>query len=243
MGFNNLGAAALADRLAAAGVARGNQAAGIPIGISIGKTKITPLAEAAEDYLTSLRRARAVRRLRRDQRLQPEHPRPAFAAGRGRARELLRRPGRRGLAHSPPGAARCRSSSSWPPISTDERAGGGCSTSAPTPAPRASSPPTPPWRATAWLAADQPRAAEAGGLSGAPLTARAREVVAFLRRADHAADHRGRRHHQPPTTARRCSTPAPACCRSTPASSSTDRRSSPISTGRTTPTERVRRPR
>ena len=28
---------------------------GIPLGISIGKSKITPLAEVAEDYLTSLR--------------------------------------------------------------------------------------------------------------------------------------------------------------------------------------------
>jgi dihydroorotate dehydrogenase len=55
MGFNNAGAAALADRLAAAGVARGNRAVGIPVGVSIGKTKTTPLAEAAEDYLTSLR--------------------------------------------------------------------------------------------------------------------------------------------------------------------------------------------
>jgi dihydroorotate dehydrogenase len=55
MGFNNHGAAALADRLAAAGVLRGNGAVGIPVGISIGKTKITPLAEAADDYLTSLR--------------------------------------------------------------------------------------------------------------------------------------------------------------------------------------------
>ena len=55
MGFNNRAAAALAERLAAAGVARGNRAVGIPLGISIGKTKITPLAEAAEDYLTSLR--------------------------------------------------------------------------------------------------------------------------------------------------------------------------------------------
>ncbi len=55
MGFNNDGAQALADRLAAAGVARGNQAAGIPLGISIGKSKATPLAEAAEDYLVSLR--------------------------------------------------------------------------------------------------------------------------------------------------------------------------------------------
>jgi dihydroorotate dehydrogenase len=55
MGFNNAGATALADRLAAAGVARGNRAVGIPVGVSIGKTKTTPLATAAEDYLTSLR--------------------------------------------------------------------------------------------------------------------------------------------------------------------------------------------
>jgi dihydroorotate dehydrogenase len=54
MGFNNAGAAALADRLAAAGVRRGNGAVGMPVGVSIGKTKVTPLAEAAEDYLTSL---------------------------------------------------------------------------------------------------------------------------------------------------------------------------------------------
>ena len=46
MGFNNAGAAALAARLAAAGVRRGNRAVGIPLGISIGKTKTTPLAEA-----------------------------------------------------------------------------------------------------------------------------------------------------------------------------------------------------
>jgi dihydroorotate dehydrogenase len=55
MGFNNSGAQALADRLAAVGVSRGNMAVGIPIGISIGKTKTVPLAEATEDYLTSLR--------------------------------------------------------------------------------------------------------------------------------------------------------------------------------------------
>jgi dihydroorotate dehydrogenase len=55
MGFNNLGATALADRLAAAGVSRGNLAVSIPIGISIGKSRQVPLAEAAEDYLASLR--------------------------------------------------------------------------------------------------------------------------------------------------------------------------------------------
>lgn len=55
MGFNNHGAAALADRLAAVGIRRGNGAVGIPLGISIGKTKTTPLEQAAADYLTSLR--------------------------------------------------------------------------------------------------------------------------------------------------------------------------------------------
>ncbi|GAA3630525.1 quinone-dependent dihydroorotate dehydrogenase [Microlunatus ginsengisoli] len=53
MGFNNAGAEALARRLAAAGIRRGNNAAGIPLGISIGKTKITPVEDAVEDYLAS----------------------------------------------------------------------------------------------------------------------------------------------------------------------------------------------
>ena len=55
MGFNNLGAQSLAARLAAAGVSRGNLAVGIPIGISIGKTKEVPLADAVGDYVASLR--------------------------------------------------------------------------------------------------------------------------------------------------------------------------------------------
>ncbi len=55
MGFNNAGAAALADRLRLAGVLRGNGAVGMPVGVSIGKTKTTPLAAATEDYLTSFR--------------------------------------------------------------------------------------------------------------------------------------------------------------------------------------------
>jgi dihydroorotate dehydrogenase len=50
MGFNNLGSAALAERLSAYGDL------GYPLGISIGKSKVTPLEEAVEDYVTSLRR-------------------------------------------------------------------------------------------------------------------------------------------------------------------------------------------
>ncbi len=53
MGFNNEGAAVLAKRLGAAGIRRGNNAPGIPLGISIGKSKITPVEAAVDDYLAS----------------------------------------------------------------------------------------------------------------------------------------------------------------------------------------------
>jgi dihydroorotate dehydrogenase len=49
MGFNNDGAAALATRLAAL------RPLGVPLGVSLGKSKVVPLADAVEDYLTSLR--------------------------------------------------------------------------------------------------------------------------------------------------------------------------------------------
>jgi dihydroorotate dehydrogenase len=49
MGFNNLGADGLAARLAALGPLP------YPVGISLGKSKVTPLDRAVEDYLDSLR--------------------------------------------------------------------------------------------------------------------------------------------------------------------------------------------
>ncbi|WP_163572470.1 quinone-dependent dihydroorotate dehydrogenase, partial [Fodinicola feengrottensis] len=49
MGFNNAGAQALADRL------EKRRRSVVPLGISIGKSKVTPLADATQDYLTSLR--------------------------------------------------------------------------------------------------------------------------------------------------------------------------------------------
>ncbi len=49
MGFNNSGAAALAATLAAVGPI------GVPLGISLGKSKVTPVEAAVGDYLTSLR--------------------------------------------------------------------------------------------------------------------------------------------------------------------------------------------
>jgi dihydroorotate dehydrogenase len=48
MGFNNAGARALAARLAALGPL------GVPLGISLGKSKVTPLEDAVADYVASL---------------------------------------------------------------------------------------------------------------------------------------------------------------------------------------------
>jgi dihydroorotate dehydrogenase len=49
MGFNNAGAGAMAARLKALGGVR------TPIGVSLGKSKMTPIEEATGDYLASLR--------------------------------------------------------------------------------------------------------------------------------------------------------------------------------------------
>ena len=49
MGFNNEGAAALATRLATL------PPLGIPLGVSLGKSKVVPLDDAVEDYLAALR--------------------------------------------------------------------------------------------------------------------------------------------------------------------------------------------
>lgn len=52
MGFNNLGAAAMAARLAQE---KQKLTQSIPIGINLGKSKVTPLEAAAQDYLDSFR--------------------------------------------------------------------------------------------------------------------------------------------------------------------------------------------
>ncbi len=53
MGFNNEGAAQLRDRLVALDARQHYRA--IPIGVNLGKSKITPLEEAADDYLGSFK--------------------------------------------------------------------------------------------------------------------------------------------------------------------------------------------
>ncbi|MFK5634593.1 MULTISPECIES: quinone-dependent dihydroorotate dehydrogenase [unclassified Ornithinimicrobium] len=51
MGFNNDGVHALAGRLRAA---REAGLVGVPVGVSIGKSKVTPVEDAVQDYLTSV---------------------------------------------------------------------------------------------------------------------------------------------------------------------------------------------
>lgn len=52
LGFNNEGAEAVQERLA---LTRGMKEATIPLGINLGKSKVTPLENATRDYLTSFR--------------------------------------------------------------------------------------------------------------------------------------------------------------------------------------------
>ena len=80
---------------------------GLPIGISIGKNKTTPLAEAIEDYLACAPHPGAVRGLSRGERVQPEHAWSALPAGcpdAGRAHLRARRGGVAARRRRPAGA-------------------------------------------------------------------------------------------------------------------------------------------
>jgi dihydroorotate dehydrogenase len=177
MGFNNRGAQALADRLAAIGVSRGNLAVGIPIGISIGKTKRVPLAEAAEDYLVSLR---AVARYADYVAVNVSSPNTPGLRSLQDARTLAEL-----ISALVNEAWQLAAGGSPVPIfvkvapdmtetaleevvqvSTEAGAEGLIATNT--------------TLSRDGISADQPLAAEAGGLSGAPLTQRARQVVRFL---------------------------------------------------------------
>jgi dihydroorotate dehydrogenase len=178
MGFNNDGAACLAERLNGFGARRGEGLAGIPLGVSIGKNKTTLEEEAVEDYLAALtmvapyadylainvsspntpglRRLQDAGRLRgllssvtrETRRLNPEAPIPVFV----KVAPDLDEEGFDDVvaAVEQSGAAGLIATNT-----TVSRAG---------------------------LRGNDGRlASEAGGLSGAPLTARARAVVAALR--------------------------------------------------------------
>jgi dihydroorotate dehydrogenase len=177
MGFNNRGAPVLADRLAAIGVSRGNLAVGIPIGISIGKTKSVPLAEAGDDYLASLR---AVARYADYVAINVSSPNTPGLRSLQDARTLaelisaLVNEAWQLAAGGPPVPIFVKVAPDLTmaaleevvQVSTEAGAEGLIATNT--------------TLSRDGISADQLLAAEAGGLSGAPLTQRAREVVRFL---------------------------------------------------------------
>ncbi|MGI3779963.1 MAG: quinone-dependent dihydroorotate dehydrogenase [Janthinobacterium lividum] len=177
MGFNNAGALALAARLEAAGVRRGQPAPGIPVGVSLGKTRTTPLAEAAEDYLTSFAAVAPHADYVAVNVSSPNTPGLRTLQDAGVLLDLVT---------ALVGAARERDPARPVPVlvkvapdlsfdaledvlrvCTEAGAAGLVATNTTL-------------GRDGIADADRWRATEAGGLSGAPLTVRAREVVAFL---------------------------------------------------------------
>ena len=177
MGFNNLGASALAERLAAAGVRRGNQAVGVPIGISIGKTKNVPLDVAAEDYLASLRAVAGYADYLAINVSSPNTPGLRSLQDAQSLADLLSalvNEAWRLAAGAPPVPILVKVAPDLTEaaleevvrVCTETGAEGLIATNT--------------TLGRDGIPADQPLRAEAGGLSGAPLTRRARHVVRFL---------------------------------------------------------------
>jgi len=166
MGFNNRGARALAHRLKELGPLP------VPLGISLGKSKVTPLEDAVEDYVASLRALDGLGAYFAVNVSSPNTPNLRALQDAGALSALL---------------SALRAETSTPilvkiaPDLTDTAIGELLAVCAE--------------RGVAGLIAtnttlsrdglvgkDAARAGEAGGLSGRPLTARAREVVAFVHR-------------------------------------------------------------
>ncbi|TDC40177.1 quinone-dependent dihydroorotate dehydrogenase [Micromonospora sp. KC213] len=165
MGFNNAGAQALAGRLAAL-----PRPLGVPLGISLGKSKVTPLDEAVEDYLTSYRALRAHGDYFAVNVSSPNTPGLRSLQDKAHLDALLA-----ALVGEKPVLVKIAPDLTEPAIAEllevclARGAAGVIATN--TTLSRDGLAP-----------ADRDRGAETGGLSGRPLTGRAREVVAFVHR-------------------------------------------------------------
>ncbi|MPZ25521.1 MAG: quinone-dependent dihydroorotate dehydrogenase [Micromonosporaceae bacterium] len=164
MGFNNRGARALADRLAV----RGRPP--VPLGISLGKSRATELSDAVEDYLASYRVLREHADYFAVNVSSPNTPGLRTLQDRGHLDALLA-----ALVGDKPVLVKIapdltdHAIGELLQVCTDRGAAGVIATNTTT--------------ARAGLApADQAAGQEPGGLSGRPLTGRAREVVAFVHR-------------------------------------------------------------
>jgi dihydroorotate dehydrogenase subfamily 2 len=170
MGFNNEGSAALAERLRQYGDL------GYPLGVSIGKSKVTPLERAVEDYVTSLRRLHAYGDYFAVNVSSPNTPGLRSLQDGGALRELLVALRHEtevlatGGAIPKPVLVKIAPDLTDPALDellqvcTDERVAGLIAINTTI-------------GRSGVAAADLDRAAEQGGLSGRPLTARARQVV------------------------------------------------------------------
>ncbi|HEX6872374.1 MAG TPA: quinone-dependent dihydroorotate dehydrogenase [Micromonosporaceae bacterium] len=174
MGFNNAGARALADRLRASGPM------GVPLGVSLGKSRRTGLADAVEDYLASLRVLYPYGDYFAINVSSPNTPGLRQLQDRAQLAELLaalRAEATRlaGAAAAKPLLVKIAPDLTEPAIADllavclEYRVAGVIATNTTL-------------ARTGLAPADVARAEFAGGLSGRPLTARAREVVAFVHR-------------------------------------------------------------
>lgn len=179
MGFNNHGARALHHELSLLGYYRGNGAAGIPLGISLGKTKATPLADAVEDYLTSFGWVAPHADYVAVNVSSPNTPGLRTLQDGGALDELLGALVAAAAAREPAGEppvpvfVKIAPDLTWPQVdevlAAVEAAGAAGVIATNTTLGR-----------DGVADADRGVADEAGGLSGAPLTLRAREVVGYV---------------------------------------------------------------
>jgi dihydroorotate dehydrogenase len=174
MGFNNAGAEALADRLSAGREPK------VPIGISIGKSKAVPVEQAVEDYRTSLRALHRHGDYFAVNVSSPNTPGLRGLQDRKALSELLAELSleRKALAERTRTAPKPLLVKIAPDLTEeaigevlevcDEHGINGLIATNTT------------LSRDGLAAADQHMAGQAGGLSGRPLTGRAREVVAFV---------------------------------------------------------------
>ena len=172
MGFNNAGADALAARLAALELPlRGAGGLPVPLGVSLGKSKRTPLDDAAGDYVASLKALRGYADYVAVNVSSPNTPGLRSLQDRAQLAEILAELSAN--ADGVPILVKIAPDLTEPAIAEvlevcAEFGVAGLIATNTTLA------------RDGLAAADAARAAEAGGLSGRPLTERARDVVAFV---------------------------------------------------------------
>ncbi|WP_081683964.1 quinone-dependent dihydroorotate dehydrogenase [Granulicoccus phenolivorans] len=175
MGFNNPGAVAMADALRRQGIYRGEGYAGIPVGISLGKTKVVDLDRAVADYLFSFARLHWHADYIAVNVSSPNTPGLRSLQEGAALRELLGAltAAARTLADPMPIFVKIAPDLSFADLDDVLTVCADTGVSALIATNTTLS-------REGLVGADTALAGEAGGLSGAPLTARAREVVGYL---------------------------------------------------------------